>query len=550
MTDLPRDLLLQHAAIVGKTGAGKTFAGKGMVENLLDERRRVCVLDPTGAWWGLRLGRDGKKDGYAVLIFGGERADVPLGERSGKALASFVAGHDNPVIADLSEMTIGERHRFATDFAGEIYRLNRRPLHLVVDEADEFMPQNPLPETKRMLHQFDRIVRRGRIKGFRVLMITQRPAVLHKNVLTQANALIALRLTSPQDRAALKAWIEGQADVDQGKEVIASLPKLQRGEGWVWAPEIDKLFTMKFPQIRTFDSSRAPDYDEEAPEISLGAVDLDDVRAAFDEAVAEAEANDPKALRRRIAELEREIAKKPAPGASAAEINAARQDGFREGVAEALSSASKQVASLAATLGAGVPERQPGPAPAPKPVERPSAPARAPVARQQPPHQTNGSLSRPQQRVLDALAWFEAVGENAPSKTACAFVAGYTAGSGAINNLFGQLRSLGYIDYPVSKSVSLTAAGRALAHVVDAPPTSAALQDMVKAQLPAPMARVLTAAIADYPDPISKPELAERSGYTPGAGAFNNYCGRLRSLKLIEYPTSGQVRACDILFIQ
>jgi hypothetical protein len=390
-------------------------------------------------------------------------------------------------------------------------------------------------------------------------MITQRPAVIHKNVLTQANALIALRLTSPQDRAALKAWIEGQADVEKGREVIAGLPKLQRGQGWVWAPEIDKLFVMKFPPIRTFDSSRAPDYDEEAPDVSLGSVDLEEVRSEFEEAVKEAEANDPKVLRQRIATLERELGQKPTGGASRAELEAAGregyQDGYKAGQADAFEHASNRATALAVQLRADMPESMPSAPPASAerqpPVARPQAPAKAAPARRHP-QRVNGTvpgITRPQQRVLDALAWFEAVGVPQPSKVACAFVAGYTAGSGAINNLFGQLRGAGYLDYPSGGAVALTDAGRELAQQVEAPPTSAALQDMVKAQLPAPHARVLDAALESYPEPVAKPDLAERSGYTPGAGAFNNYIGRLHKLGLVDYPARGQVRAADILFI-
>jgi hypothetical protein len=392
-----------------------------------------------------------------------------------------------------------------------------------------------------------------------MVMITQRPAVIHKNVLTQANALIALRLTSPQDRAALKAWIEGQADVEKGREVIAGLPKLQRGQGWVWAPEIDKLFVMKFPAIRTFDSSRAPDYDEEAPDVSLASVDLAEVRSEFEEAVKEAEANDPKVLRQRIATLERDLAAKPAGGASRAELAAAGQeayqDGYQAGFAAAATGAAGAAEEMAeklrqeakTALGQSV-SAPPSAAERRPPVARPQAPAKAPPVRQQP-QRVNGSLTRPQQRVLDALAWFEAVGVPQPSKVACAFVAGYTAGSGAINNLFGQLRGAGYLDYPSGGAVALTDAGCALAQEIEAPATSAALQDMVKAQLPAPHARVLDAALESYPEPVAKPDLAERSGYTPGAGAFNNYIGRLHKLGLVDYPARGQVRAADILFI-
>ena len=68
---------LDHpTAIVGTTGAGKTFTAKSAVEQLLELGRRVIVIDPTGAWWGLRSGADGSENGgFPVLIFGGERPE-------------------------------------------------------------------------------------------------------------------------------------------------------------------------------------------------------------------------------------------------------------------------------------------------------------------------------------------------------------------------------------------------------------------------------------------------------------------------------------------
>ncbi len=45
----------------------------------------------------------------------------------------------------------------------------------------------------------------------------QRPAVLHKDVLSQADVLISMKLTSSQDRAAVGRRIKGQADRAQGQ---------------------------------------------------------------------------------------------------------------------------------------------------------------------------------------------------------------------------------------------------------------------------------------------------------------------------------------------
>lgn len=269
------DLLDAPAAIVGTTGAGKTFAAKGAVEELLRRERRVVIVDPTGAWWGLRAGADGDPaGGFPVTIFGGDHADIEISPEGGALVAEAIAGRAVQAIIDTSEMTGGEKTRFLTDFLTVLYARNKAALHLVVDEADEVAPQNPMPEERRLSGAFDKVVRRGRIKGFRPLMITQRPAVLHKNVLSQIGTLVALKLTSPQDRKAIEAWVQGNADAGQAKDVMQSLPTLARGEGWVWSPAAGVLDRRTFPAISTFDSSRTPGVGEAIVEPALTAVDV------------------------------------------------------------------------------------------------------------------------------------------------------------------------------------------------------------------------------------------------------------------------------------
>ena len=76
-------------------------------------------------------------------------------------------------------------------------------------------------------------MRHGRVRGLAPWLITQRPAVLHKDVLSQADALVSMKLTSAQDRAAVGRWLEGQADRAEGRRILAALPGLRQGEGWV-----------------------------------------------------------------------------------------------------------------------------------------------------------------------------------------------------------------------------------------------------------------------------------------------------------------------------
>ena len=125
-------------------------------------------------------------------------------------------------------------------------------------------------------------MRCGRIRGFVPWLITQRPAVLHKDVLSQADVLVSMKFTSSQDRDAVGRWIEGQADRAEGRRILGALPRLAQGEGWVGAPSDGVLEQVAFPRIRTFDSSATPLRTERAAAPGgLAAVDLKAIRAAL-----------------------------------------------------------------------------------------------------------------------------------------------------------------------------------------------------------------------------------------------------------------------------
>src|ERR1700730_4543379 len=155
-------------------------------------------------------------------------------------------------------MRKAEQGRLVADLLEYLFTHNRDALWLVLEEADAFAPQQPMGELTRVLGEVDRIARRGRNFGFRLISLTQRPAKLNKDVLTQLSTLIAMGVTSPQERDAVKAWVDGNADRDQARKVYDSLAKLRVGEGWVWAPDHDLLDRVKFPPIHTLDTSKTP----------------------------------------------------------------------------------------------------------------------------------------------------------------------------------------------------------------------------------------------------------------------------------------------------
>lgn len=334
---IPAGALDRHLAILGANGSGKTSVAKtGIVEPALEAAERVIIIDPTGVWWGLRMGRDGKKKGYQIYVFGGDRGDYPLRARDAEMLAEAFGTSTDSAVFDTSLMTVGERTAFFTEFAEAIRRKNRGPLKLVIDEAHLFMPQAGASfggAAPAMLHAGNNLVSLGRSRGLRVTMISQRPAKLHKDSLTQAHSLIAMRLMAPQDRKAIADWISDQADPERGKEIIASLPSMKPGEAWIWAPQDNVLDRVKFPLPKSYDSSKAPAIgDGDAPQLS--AIDMGKLTDKLKAVETDRKANDPKALKTEIIRLNSEIARmSKEPRIDDGAIQRAEQRGYAAGMA-------------------------------------------------------------------------------------------------------------------------------------------------------------------------------------------------------------------------
>ncbi|NJM82515.1 MAG: ATP-binding protein [Tabrizicola sp.] len=218
-----------------------------------------------------------------MAVFGGPNGDMPLTETMARPFARLIARNNLPAVIDMSDMRKAAWQRLVRDMLDELFTQNRDPLWIVLEEADIFAPQQPREgDSNAVLGEVDRIARRGRAFGFRLISLTQRPARLHKDVLTQLSSLIALGVTSPQDREAIKAWVDGNADRDKAKVVMDSLARLPVGRGWVWVPDLDLLEEAAFPPIATLDNSATPLAGQRriAPK-RLAEVDLSELRAAL-----------------------------------------------------------------------------------------------------------------------------------------------------------------------------------------------------------------------------------------------------------------------------
>lgn len=595
---LPLDTVVGTHAVLGRKRTGKTYKAKVMCEEMLAARQQVIVIDPTDAWWGLRSSSDGAGEGFPITIFGGRHGDLPLDPNAGVDLARAVIKDGFSAIFSLKGMSNAAEQRFCAGFLETLYTDNeQKPIHVFMDEADIYAPQQPQGEEMRTLGATKKIVRRAGLDGIGITLITQRPADLAKSVLTQCDTLIALGLSHPADLKPVNDWVRVQVkSVDLADELIESLPDLPKGDAWIWSPHHGIRKRVTFRDLQTFDSSRSPKPGEkQRPPRVLSKVDLDKLGQLIAASVEQAKQSDPKLLRAQVADLKRQLAKaaspaKPLPAAksvkappvvtdkqlahldrlvAAADRVSAELDGRAAALQEKAQEIADQLrAGASAFMNSGtllrhatmdlrdsVLGRTANGASQPRTARQPLEPARAPLRPLHEPIEVvsgNGEpikLAKAELAILGAFVWLDQLGQRGPfERRTIGVIAGYSATSGHFENVLGRLRTAGLVEYPSGGMVVITDLGRKAAPEGDPIPSLEELHRQVRAKLTGAHQRILNVLIKHYPSSMHRAGIAEAAGFSSTSGHFENLLGRLRTLGLVDYPQDKHARAADLLF--
>lgn len=537
---LPLDvdrLVVSRLLVQANSGGGKSWALRRLLEQTHGQLQHL-VLDIEGEFGTLR-------ERFDYVLAARTGGDCVADPRSAPLLARRLLELGVSAIVDLYELQAGERVRFVRAFLEALLDAPRELWHpalVVVDEAHLFCPQNGSAESAPAVID---LMTRGRKRGFCGVLATQRLSKLHKDAAAEANCKLI-------GRASLDVDLRRAGDElgFSSREDLARVRALPAGHFFAFGPGLsDQVQLLQVGPVETTHPRAGRGTAPVPPAREKVRKVLDQLKDLPQEAAQEAKTlADAKA---RIAQLEREVRAKPAAPAPKVErvevavlrdAQLTRLEALVERTAAAATTFSAAARDLGQVVAAVRSARVPAAVPS-KVAVRPPAPTAAPR-----PSADGEPITGPEQRILDAIAWLEATNQQqAQDQAAVAFLAGYTTGGGAFNNPRGRLRARGLIDYQ-GGGLALTDAGRAAAAHTAAELTPKEMQQRVLERLPGPEAKLLRALLDAYPEALSNEELARRSGYELGGGAFNNPRGRLRSLGLVDYPQKGQVRARDVLF--
>jgi hypothetical protein len=256
------EVLSGRGFVTGKSGSGKSNTASVVAEELLDAGLPLLVIDTDGEYYGL-------KESYELLHVGADdRCDAEVGPDHADRLARLALDEHVPIILDVSGYTEADEAREVVAavvralFTRE--REARTPFLLVAEEIHEYVPQQGKPDEAG--EALLRVAKRGRKRGLGLLGVSQRPAAVDKEFVTQCDWLVFHRLTWENDTRVVGSILGGDAadrvtDLDAGEALVRA----------DWTEEVERI---RFRRKRTFDAGATPSLDGvERPE--LRSVDSD-----------------------------------------------------------------------------------------------------------------------------------------------------------------------------------------------------------------------------------------------------------------------------------
>lgn len=552
---LPIEAVTQTFGFIARKGGGKTYAAGVMVEELLRIGAQTIVLDPVGNWWGLRLDKDGKGRGFDIPVIGGLHGDIPIEAGAGALIADLIIEKNLSAVVDVSQLTHAEFKRFVGDFATQILQRKKRipsPIHIVFEEAHLIAPQKLQKGEERMAGAVERIVRLGRNYGIGGTLISQRPQSINKNVLNQVEALFVFQLNGAHERKAIEQWV-----VDNGiniKEMVAALPSLPVGEGFIWSPQwLNILKRIKIGKKKTFDGSATPNFGTKSIEPrGLKSSELKEINEAMHLVVEKAAANDPLKLKREIQNLKMELAKALNATFTPEQAEALRSEGaemegvrlirlqrkFSKGIESLIDLSSKMESVLKNELRKEVLDfiyKSPEP-------EISIAQARPDIKT---PIPNNGAaLTKGALKIINVLVQFH---PRQLSKKQLGTVAGYSSTSGGFNSNLSLLRKMGLMGgndrgfEPTEQALLDYGNGETI------PTNPRDLIEFWKKRLPLASQKVLDVLVDIYPGSTGKERIAVETGYSQTSGGFNSAISNLIKNNLITKSPAGY-RASETLY--
>jgi DNA helicase HerA-like ATPase len=259
------DVLTGRGFVTGKSGSGKSNSASVVCEKLLDKGYGILIVDIDGEYYGL-------KEEYEILHVGAdEECDLRVGVEHAGKIAELALEQNVPIILDVSSFLDESKAReLLTEVTKQLFAKEKKlkqPFLMLVEEVHEYIPEGGgMDECGRMLIK---VSKRGRKHGLGIVGISQRPADVKKDFITQCDWLVWHRLTWNNDTKVVGRIL--------GREYADSIEEMDDGESFLMTDWTESIRRVQFERKRTFDAGATPGLEDfERPELKSVSGDLVD----------------------------------------------------------------------------------------------------------------------------------------------------------------------------------------------------------------------------------------------------------------------------------
>jgi hypothetical protein len=144
--------------------------------------------------------------------------------------------------AEVVDAVVSVLSRMAFDFG--LWSDGASPLLFVCEEAHRYAPADGnigFGPTRRAL---SRIAKEGRKYGVFLGLVTQRPAEIDPNIISQCSTMFVMRLSNDRDQALIRSAIS-----DAGASMLTFIPSLGTGEVFAFGAGVPLPTRMKFREV-------------------------------------------------------------------------------------------------------------------------------------------------------------------------------------------------------------------------------------------------------------------------------------------------------------
>ena len=267
------EVLTGRGFVTGKSGSGKSNTANVIAEELLKQNFPLMIIDTDGEYYGL-------KEKFELLHVGADEAcDLQINAHHAPKLAELALEENVPIILDVSGYLDGdEANEIIAETVKRLFMKEKslkKPFLLLVEEIHEYLPEKG--GTDECGQILIRVAKRGRKHGLGMCGMSQRPANVKKDYITQCDWLVWHRLTWDNDTKVVARLLN-----DEKAEEIQDL---NAGEGFLMTDWDNNIQTVQFRRKETFDAGATPTLDDfERPELKSVGADLVEELQAMTEA--------------------------------------------------------------------------------------------------------------------------------------------------------------------------------------------------------------------------------------------------------------------------